>query len=125
MEGSFKAAVWEVVKTALLIAAFCLFAMALLAVVVRAYAPTQTVITIANWAIKSVGTFVFCMLFIKRERALFKGLAAGLTACVLTMLLFAAIGGGFSLDLLFLPELLLLALLGAGGALLGTKLRKE
>lgn len=59
------------------------------------------------------------------ERALFKGMAAGTLAAVFAMLLFAAIGGGFRVNALFLVELIVCAVLGALGALVGVKLRRE
>ena len=113
----FKRAAWETAKAALLASAFCLFAEAIFAVIVRAISPSVVV--------KCVAVFVFSLLCIKRERAFFKGLAAGFVSVFLTMFLFAAIGGGFHLDILFLPELLLCTLIGGLGALLGAKLRKE
>lgn len=124
MDQFFRRAAWETIKTALFIVIYCLFAMSLFAVFIKAYAPSDTVITAVNWVLKCVGTFVLCLFFIKRERAFFKGIAAGLAGAVLTMLAFAAIGGGFHLSVLFLPELLLCALAGGAGALLGAKLRK-
>lgn len=121
----FRRAAWELVKTALLTAVFCLFFEAIFAIVIRAASPSETVVTAVNWVVKCLAVFVFSLLCIKRERAFFKGLAAGLISVFLTMFLFAAIGGGFHLDILFLPEILLSALCGGLGALLGTKLRKE
>jgi len=120
-----KRAVWEVVKAALLASCFCLFAEAIFAVIVRAAAPSVTVITAVNWVIECLAVFVFSLICVRKERAFFKGLAAGLATVFLTMFLFAAIGGGFHLNILFLPELLLCAVMGGLGALLSTKLRKE
>lgn len=121
----FKRAAWETVKTALVTAAFCLFSEAIFALIVRACSPSRAVVTAVNWAIKCLGIFVFSMIFVKKERAFFKGIAAGVLSVFLTMFLFAAIGGGFYLDILFLPEILLCALTGGLGAILGAKLRKE
>lgn len=126
MENSFwKRAAWEVFKSALCATAFCLIAEAVFALVVRACAPSQGLITAVNWILKGLGVFVFSLLFIRKERAFFKGLAAGFISTLLTMLLFAAIGGGFHLSLLFLIELPLMMLLGGAGALLGAKFGKE
>ena len=121
----FKRAAWELIKTALMTAVFCLFFEAIFAIIIRAASPSDTLITAINWVVKCLAMFVFSMLCIKRERAFFKGLAAGLVSVFLTMFLFAAIGGGFHLNILFLPELLLSTLSGGFGALLGAKLRKE
>ena len=120
-----KRAAWEIFKAALLTAVFCLFFEAIFAVIIRAASPSDTLITAINWIVKCMAVFVFCMLCIRRERAFLKGLIAGLVAVFLTMFLFAAIGGGFYLNILFLPELLLSALSAGLGALLGAKLRKE
>lgn len=119
-----KHAAWELIKTALLTAVFCLFFEAIFALIIRAAAPSDTLVTAVNWVVKCAAVFVFSLLCIKRERAFFKGLAAGLVSVFLTMFLFAAIGGGFHLNILFLPEMLLSTLSGGLGALLGTKLRK-
>lgn len=120
-----KRAAWELTKTALLTAVFCLFFEAIFALVIRAATPSTILITAINWVVKCAAVFVFSLICIKRKRAFFKGLAAGLISVFLTMFLFAAIGGGFHLDILFLPELVLSALSGGLGALLGAKLRKE
>ena len=120
-----KRTVWELVKTALLTAVFCLFFEAIFATIIRAASPSDILITAVNWVVKCAAVFVFSLVCIRKERAFFKGLAAGFISVFLTMFLFAAIGGGFHLDILFLPEIVLSVLSGGFGALLGTKLRKE
>ncbi len=126
MDGTFwKRTAWELFKTTLLTAVFCLFFEAIFAVIIRAASPSAALVTAINWIVKCISVFVFSLICIRKERAFFKGLAAGLVAVFLTMFLFAAIGGGFHLDILFLPELVLSTLAGGLGALLGTKLRKE
>ena len=124
MERSFwKRAVWEVFKAVFAVAVFSLLALALAAVFVRAYAPAQGVVTAVNWTVKCVGVFVFCVIFIGRERALFKGVAAGILSAFVTLAVFAAIGGAKP-DVFFVLELAVSAVLGGAGALLGAKLRK-
>lgn len=126
MEKSFfRRAAWETVRTALVYTAYCLFAMAIFAVIVRACAPGDGVITGVNWGIKCVGALVCGLLLIRKERALFKGAAAGLLGVILTTFAFAAIGGGFHVTALYPVELLVCAVLCGLGALLGGKLRKE
>lgn len=125
MEHFLRRAVWETVKAALLYAAFCLFAMAMIAVIVKSCAPSDAIVRTLNWVVKCIGAFGFSLLCIKKERALFKGLAAGILGVVVTMLLFAAIGGGFHITWFFPLELLVCGVLGALGALVGSKLRKE
>ena len=124
MEG-----VGRVVKEVALAALFCtlfyLVATALAAVFVRAYAPADGAVLAVNLVIKCAGAFLFPLLFVHHGRAFFKGIAAGVAATLLAMLLFAAIGGGFRLNALFLVELLVCGALGGLGALAGVKLRKE
>ncbi len=122
---AFGRAAWETGKAVLATTAFSLFALAIAAAFIRSFPPSHAVLTAVNWSLKAAGTFAFSLLFIRRGRALFKGIAAGILSALVTMLLFAAIGGGFHLDVLFLVELLLCALCGGGGAVLGAKLRKE
>ena len=119
-----RRAVLEVLRTALFTTVFSLFALALVAVFVRAFAPAPLTITAVNWTVKCVGIFVISVFSVGKERALFKGLAAGVLSAVVTMLVFSAIGGGFFVDVLFLAELLLCAVCGGAGALVGAKLRK-
>ena len=87
----------QVVLAALFCTIFYLVATALAAILVRAYAPADGAVLAINWVIKCVGAFLFPLLFVHSGRALFKGIAAGLFATVLAMLLFAAIGGVVSL----------------------------
>lgn len=124
MEG-FKKAAWEVGKSALLYSAFSLFALAIIAFIVKASAPSDAVIKVLNWTVKCIGAFVFPLLCVKKERALVKGAVSGVLGVFLTMFLFAAIGGGFYVTWFFLLELFVCALLGGAGALLGAKLRKS
>ena len=119
-----RRAVIEVVRTAFFTTIFSLFALALVAVFVKAYAPSTLTITAVNWTVKCVGIFLISIFSIGKERALFKGLAAGVLSAILTMFMFAAIGGGFHLNILFLPEVVLSTLCGGLGALLSAKLRK-
>ena len=121
----FGRSVKQVVLSALFCTIFYLVATALAAILVRAYAPADGAVLAINWVIKCVGAFLFPLLFVHSGRALFKGIAAGLFATVLAMLLFAAIGGGFRLNALFLVELLVCGVRGGLGALAGVRLRKE
>lgn len=124
MEG-FGRVVKEVALAALFCTLFYLVATALAAVFMRAYAPADGAVLAVNWVIKCAGAFLFPLLFVHHGRAFFKGIAAGVAATLLAMLLFAAIGGGFRLNALFLVELLVCGALGGLGALAGVKLRKE
>ncbi len=124
MEEGWKRAATQVALAAAFAAVFYLLAAALFAVIVKAYAPSQTAIVAVNWAIKGAGAFAFPLIFVRKGRALFKGLAAGALACVLAMLLFGAIGG-FHVTAFFPLELLFCAALGGLGAIFGVKLRKE
>ncbi len=124
MEG-WKSAVKEVALAAVAGAVFYLLAAAVFAALVKAYAPPESVVTATNWVLKGVGSLLFPLLFIHKGKALLKGAAAGAVGCIVSMLLFAAIGGGFHLTVFFPLELLFCAAIAAVGALCGVKLRKE
>ena len=123
-EGFWKKAVKEVGLAAALGTVFCLLSEALLAVFVRAYALSEAAIIVSNLALKTAAAFAFALIFVKGERAVFKGMAAGLLCLLLTTLLFGLIGG-FHMTPMLLLDVLLCALAGGGGAAAGRKLRKE
>ena len=125
MDQSLRRAVVEVTLSTLFYALFCLIAMAVVAVFVRAYVPSAGVVSAVSWVVKCAGSFLMPLIFIRRGRALVKGIVAGVAGSLDTMLIFAAVGGGFSLTALYLAELAACAALGALGALVGTKLRRE
>lgn len=125
MSETWRRAIKEVLIASLVITLFYLVATALAAVFIRAFVPADGVVVAVNWMIKCVGVFLGCAVFLHGERALFKGMASGVCAIVLSMLLFAAIGGGFRLNGFFLLELVVCALVGAVGALVGVKLHKD
>ncbi len=124
MENFWKRAVRETLFAVLMATVFCLFAAALFAVFVRAFAPSDTTIAIIDRIILSAGVFLSSLFFVRRDRALFKGAAAGVLSLLLTTLIFGIIGG-FRFSVLWLADLLLSLLFGGFGALLGAKLRKE
>lgn len=123
MQKIFKFAL-EALVAAVAVTVFCLFAFALFAVFVRAFALNRTVILAVNWVVKCVAVFAFSFLLVKGERALFKGLGAGLLSALLLFLLFGIIGG-FHATPVFLIEILVLTLLGGLGAFCSVKFRKE
>ncbi len=119
-----KKAIKESGLAAICASAFCLFATALFAVFVRAYAPSEVTIAVVDRVILAAGVFLFSFVFVHRERALFKGAGAGALSFLLTVVIFGCIGG-FHFSAMLLADLLLCALFGGLGALLGVKLRKE
>lgn len=124
MEGSaVKRAVWEVVRTALLVTVFYLFVSAIAAVVIKACAPGDAVITAVNWSIKCIGVFLLCLISAPKERALIKGAIAGALSVFLSLFAFAAIGGGFHVSVWFLLEIPVCVVLGGLGALFGARLK--
>ncbi|MGN0823046.1 MAG: hypothetical protein ACI4NG_04670 [Candidatus Gallimonas sp.] len=123
-DGFLRRAAAEAIKAAFFCTAFCLLAEALFAVFIRAYAPSYAVLSAVNWGIKCLGASVGALIFVRGDRAFFKGLAAGAVGCFATMLIFGAVGG-FHLTPLFLLEVPLMAAVGGAGAVIGRFLRKE
>ncbi len=103
---------------------FCLLAEALFAVFVQAFSPAGWIIVTVNWAIQLTACLLGGALFLHAGRVLFKGLICGAVSVLVTMIVFGAIGG-FSLTPFFILKLILGAVLGAAGGILGVKLRKE
>ena len=117
-------AVREVALAAAAATVFCLLFEALLAVFVRAYALSSEAILLSNLLCKTAAAFAFSLLFVRRERAFFKGMAAGLLFLLVTTFLFGLIGG-FRFTPLFLAGVLLGALSGGFGVGAGREMRKE
>lgn len=126
MRGEFfRRACLEVLRAALICAALCLAGEALFAVFIRAFAPSYAVIAGVNAAIECACAFAACALSVRRERALFKGLAAGTLCVICDTLVFGMIGGAIALTAFFALKLLLGAVAGGLGALLGASLARE
>lgn len=123
-EGFWGRAIKEVLLAAVVGTVFCLLAVALFAVFVRAYAPADTVIVFCNQFIKCAGAFGGAFFFVRAERSLFKGMASGTAMLLLSTVLFGLIGG-FRFTPWFALELLLSCVFGALGAVCGGKTRKD
>ena len=119
-----KATVKQLLFAALFGAVFSLLALAVAAIFVKNFSMPQSSVTAINWSVKCLSAFLSSVLFVRGARGLFKGAGAGAIYVVLTMLLFAIIGGGFHIDGFFVLELIVCAILGGAGGLLGAKLRK-
>ncbi len=124
MREFLRGAIGEVVKTALFCLVFCLVLLAVFAIVVTAVLLPSGVITAFSWILQIVACFLGGALFLHSGRTLFKGLAAGACAVLVTMLVFGFIGG-FHLSWLFFVKLLVGAVSCALGGILGVKLRRE
>ena len=119
-----KATVKQLLFAALFGAVCSLLALAVAAIFVKNFSMPQSSVTAINWSVKCLFAFLSSVLFVRGERALLKGAGAGAVYVILTMLLFATIGGGFHIDGFFVLELIVCAILGGAGGLLGAKLRK-
>jgi len=102
----------------------CMLAVSLLAVFVRAYAPADFIVTFCNQTIKCLGAFGGAFCFVRAERSLLKGVAAGGIMLLVTTLLFGLIGG-FRFTPWFALEILLCCIFGGLGALCRGKTRKD
>lgn len=124
MEEFWKRAVKEVLLAATVGTIFCMLAVSLLAVFVRAYAPADTIVTFCNQVIKAIGASGGAFLFVRAERSLFKGIVAGVFMLTITTLLFGMIGGWYFTPW-FVLEILLSGVFGGLGAVCSRKTLKD
>lgn len=122
-DGAVKNFIWEVFRAVIAAVIFSLAAVLIFALIIKLFLLPSSVITIVNRVIKAVAVFGGCLLFIKEERGIFKGAAAGVLAVAVTYLIFAAIAGsGFTY--LFFAELLFGCAIGAISGIIAVNIRK-
>ena len=102
-ENSFAAHLVQIAKAVLLSVLFCLAAVLIFSLVLKFASLSESVIKPVNQCIKALAG----------EKGWLKGLAAGILTVMLTYLVFAMVGGDFSLSWLILAELAFGAVAGA------------
>jgi len=115
--------VLEAVKAVVAAVIFSLAAVLIFALVIKLFAVPSSAIPIVNRIIKALAILGGTLIFIREEKGLFKGAAAGIIAVTVTYLIFAAIAGsGFSP--LFFAELLFGGAVGGISGIIAVNIHK-
>ncbi|MFR5102294.1 MAG: TIGR04086 family membrane protein [Christensenellaceae bacterium] len=112
-ENSFAAHLVQIAKAVLLSVLFCLAAVLIFSLVLKFASLSESVIKPVNQCIKALAILFGCFFALRGEKGWLKGLAAGILTVMLTYLVFAMVGGDFSLSWLILAELAFGAVAGA------------
>ena len=102
----------------------CLLSVLLFAFVVKIAALDGDIIAPVNRIIQSVAVFLGCVVGIKGEHGLLKGLSGGILSAVLTYVLFSWMGGAFVFTWIQPVEWLLYALAGGISGIIAVNIRK-
>lgn len=116
---------FQVIKSVAFALVFSLLAAVIFASVLRFTAISDKAIYPVNQTIKVVAAFLGALFFVRGEKGLVKGAATGLLFTALSYLTFSAIGGDFSLSWWILVELLLAALAGVVGGVIGVNFHRD
>lgn len=116
---------FQVIKSVAFALVFSLLSAVIFASVLRFSGLSDKVIYPVNQTVKVLSAFLGALFFVRGEKGLLKGVATGLLFTALSYLTFAAIGGDFSLSWWILVELLLAALAGTVGGVIGVNFRKD
>lgn len=95
----------QIAKAVVLAVLFCLAAVIIFSFVLKFAALSESVIRPVNQCIKAFAILFGCFFAIRGEKGWLKGLTAGLLTVMLTWLVFAAVGGDFSLTWLIFADL--------------------
>lgn len=104
-ENSFASHLVEIAKAVLLSILFCLAAVLIFSLILKFANLSDSVVKPVNQCIKAFAILFGCFFGIRGEKGWLKGLVAGLLTVMLTYLVFAMVGGDFSLSWLILAEL--------------------
>lgn len=104
-ENSFVSHLIQIAKAVVLSVLFCVVAVLIFSVVLQFASLSESVIKPVNQCIKAFAILFGCFFALKGEKGWLKGIVSGLLTVMLTYLVFAMVGGDFSLSWLILAEL--------------------
>lgn len=117
LSQAFKAAVAGVVLSLLL---------AFLLAVLHYFAPlSQTMLTLLSQLLKAIALTIACLLFLRGEAGIWKGMLAGVIFTLLSFLCFRSIGGGFAFSWLILLDFALGIGVGACSGIAAVNFKRE
>lgn len=121
--GAVKNFVWAVLRAVIAAVIFSLAAVLIFALVIKLFSVPSSVIPVVNRVIKTIAVSGGAILFIREEKGLLKGAAAGVLSVALTYLIFAAIAGS-DFSYLFFAELLFGGAVGAISGIIAVNIHK-
>ena len=116
---------FQVIKSVAFALVFSLLCAIVFASLLRFAALADKVIYPINQTVKVLSVFLGALFFVRGEKGLIKGVATGVIFTALSYLTFSAIGGDFSLSWWIVIELLLGALAGVVGGVVGVNCRRD
>lgn len=123
-ENSLAAQLLQIVKAVVLAVLFCLAAVLVFSLVLKFTALSESVIRPVNQCIKVFAILFGCFLAVRGEKGWLKGIAVGIFTVMLTWLVFAMVGGDFSLSWLIFAELAFGAVAGLLSGIVAVNVRR-
>ena len=124
-ENSFAAHLLQIVKAVVLAVLFCLVAVLIFSLVLKFASLSDSVIKPVNQFIKVFAILFGCFFALRGEKGWLKGIAVGLLTVMLTCLVFAMVGGDFSMSWLIVAELAFGAVAGLLSGIIAVNVRPE
>lgn len=124
-ESSFAAHLIQIAKAVVLAVLFCVVAVLIFSLVLKFASLSETVVKPVNQCIKAFAILFGCFFSLRGEKGWLKGLASGILTVMLTYLVFAMVGGDFSLSWLILAELAFGAVAGLLSGIVAVNVRSD
>ena len=124
-ENSFAAHLLQIVKAVVLAVLFCLVAVLIFSLVLKFASLSDSVIKPVNQFNKVFAILFGCFFALRGEKGWLKGIAVGLLTVMLTYLVFAMVGGDFSMSWLIVAELAFGAVAGLLSGIIAVNVRPE
>jgi len=122
-EDAFKRCAAEVLKAVVATVIFSLAAVLAFAGIIKLFSVPSEAITVVVRIIKAAAIFAGVVLFIREEKGIFKGAAAGIASVAVTYFIFSAIAGE-AFSALFFAELLFGGVIGGISGIIAVNIRK-
>ena len=123
-ESSYGNGLFSIIKGVGIAVACSFLSAVVFASVLRASSLSDSVIYPVNQMLKSVSILLGVLVAVRGEKGLIKGAAVGALYTAVSYLLFASIGGDFSLSWLILAELLLCVVVGGLSGIIAVNLKR-
>lgn len=122
-DGAFKRCAFEALKAAAAAVIFSLAATLAFAGIIKLFSLPSEPIAVVVRIIKAAAVFAGIVLFVREEKGIFKGAAAGAVAAAVTYFIFSAIAGE-EFSPLFFAEVLFGGVIGGISGIIAVNIRK-